>query len=334
MKHKILKTSMKKITILCIFSLLLLCACDLKKDYERELSNYYLSLTSSNGINDDTVSVENQTYDFESKKMTDHKFDFKLTTQYSLAVYDARDHAVLYSAKDSNNDDQVYLYNINTKETSQLTNHLWGINYIIPRDDDYIVVGAKKKTHILALWSIDKKTHSVKQIEIPDEKYNDMYAWQVAYIPQTNDLVIQATSDSLEYELMDKFNSEDEHKNEDLAIPYSHYIYHDDKMEYLFTQEMPQSEGLVSNGEQVLVAIQSKNQGKQLISYDIKTKEKKILENVSGLGRVFYFDNKGQYLYAFNNGVVRKDVKTGKEEKTDYKFKELGYYNNFILLKK
>ena len=49
---------------------------------------------------------------------------------------------------------------------------------------------------------------------------------------------------------------------------------------------------------------------------------------------MFYLDNKGQYLYAFMNGVVRKDIHTGKEEKLDYDFKDVGYYNNFILLKK
>lgn len=311
----------------------MLCACSTQKDYEKELSNYYLSMTSSRQF-DDKISVENQVYDFKNKKLTTNN-KYELSAQYSLAVYDDKEHTVLYSAKDSNNNDQVYIYDDDTKKTVQLTDFLWGINYIIPRSEDYIVVGAKRKTHILSLWSIDRKTHDVKQIEIPNDKFDDMYAWQVAYIPQTNDLIIQATSDSLEYELMDKWNnSQSGNEDKDLNIPFYHYIYHNNKMEYLFTQEMPQSDGLISNGKQILVSINSKEHGNQLISYDIQSKEKKELEKVTGLGRVFYLDNKGQYLYAFMNGVVRKDIHTGKEEKLDYDFKDVGYYNNFILLKK
>lgn len=324
--------NMKKAIILCL-SFFLLCACTIQSDYEKELSKYYLSLTSSSQIDENTVGVENQIFDFENKKQTTHE-KYQLTAQYSLAVYDDKEHAILYSAKDQNNDDQVYFYDVKTKKTTQLTDFLWGINYIIPRDEDYIVVGAKQKTHILALWSIHKKTHTIKQIEIPHDKYNDMYAWQVAYIPQTNDLVIQATSDSLEYELMDKWNSQDEHEGEDLNIPFLHYIYRDNKMEYLFTIEMPKGNGLVSNGKQILVAIQSQDHGNQLISYDLETKKQTKLEKVTGLGRVFYLDNKGEYLYAFLNGIVRKNIYTGKEEWLDYNFKDAYYYNNFILLKK
>ena len=230
----------------------MLCACSTQKDYEKELSNYYLSMTSSRQF-DDKISVENQVYDFKNKKLTTNN-KYELSAQYSLAVYDDKEHTVLYSAKDSNNNDQVYIYDDDTKKTVQLTDFLWGINYIIPRSEDYIVVGAKRKTHILSLWSIDRKTHDVKQIEIPNDKFDDMYAWQVAYIPQTNDLIIQATSDSLEYELMDKWNnSQSGNEDKDLNIPFYHYIYHNNKMEYLFTQEMPQSDGLISNGKQILV---------------------------------------------------------------------------------
>lgn len=323
---------MKKHIILCLI-IFLLCACSFQRDYYKELSNYYLSLTSSTQINENHVSVENQVYDFQRRKMTIHD-NYQLTAQYSLAVYDYKEKAILYSAKDSNNNDQVYLYDNKTKKTTQLTENFWGVNYIIPRTNDYIVVGVKLNTHILSLWSIDKKTHNIKQIKISDSTHDDMSIWQVAYIPQTNDLIIQAASNSEEYKILNEWNMQDEHGSQDINVPYYHYLYHDEKIKYLFTENMPQSQGLICNGKKVLVSVDSKDNGNSLIQYDLNTKKKETLENVTGLSRVFYLDDDGQYLYAFLDGIVRKDIHTGKEEWLDYEFKDIGYYNNFILLRR
>lgn len=71
---------MKKHIILCLI-IFLLCACSFQRDYYKELSNYYLSLTSSTQINENHVSVENQVYDFQRRKMTIHD-NYQLTAQY------------------------------------------------------------------------------------------------------------------------------------------------------------------------------------------------------------------------------------------------------------
>lgn len=326
--------SMKRKSLIYVVLLFVLCGCQ-SNTKNNELSDYYLSMTSSSQVSDTEILVENQIYDFEEDVSISHD-KFTLTAQYSLAVYDKKDNAILYSAKDaSGEDDQVFLYDIETKQTKQLTNNLWGINYIIPRDNDYLVVGVPFKSHILCLWTIDRNTKKVSQVEIPNNDHDDMSVWQIAYIPQTNDVVIQAYSDSEQYEISHKWNSIEEHEeSEELSVPYYHYIYKDGEAKYLFTKIMPQSDGLVSNGKDVLIAVNSKVNGDYLMKYNLDNNKLETLKNISGLGRVFYLDTAGEYVYAFKNGVGRKNINTGEEEWLDTHFKDLGSYSNYIFLKK
>lgn len=330
-----MNSKMKKYLFLGFSLMLVLLSGCKSQGGKDELSNYYLSLTSSEQVKEDEVSVVNQVYDFETDS-TKTSEPYTLTSQYSLAVYDQKDNAILYTVKDSGGkNDQVFKYDIKSKKTEQLTDFLWGINYIIPRENDYIVVGVPFESKILSLYSIDRKTKKAEHIAIPDEKHDDMSVWQVAYIPQTGDVVIQTYSDSEQYKLTDKWNSSSEdHQGKDLIIPFYHYIYRDHKVKYLFEEDMPQSFGLVSNGKQILIAINSQENGDSLLKYDLEQSKLEKVEKVNGLGRVFYLDNASQYLYAFNNGIVRKDINTGKEEWLDSTFKDSGYYNNFILLRK
>ena len=75
----------------------------------------------------------------------------------------------------------MYRYDLETKKTEQLTDNLWGINSIIPRENDYIVVGVPQTpddSKEFMLWSVDRDTNKIKQIEIPHDKHKDMSVWQ------------------------------------------------------------------------------------------------------------------------------------------------------------
>ena len=71
-----------------------------------------------------------------------------------------------------------------------------------------------------------------------------MSVWQVAYVPETDGLVLQTYSESEEYTLRDKWNSAENHsEGKELEIPFYYYQYENGKVKYLFEQKMPQSNG-------------------------------------------------------------------------------------------
>ena len=129
----------RKYILLIALSVVMLTGCK-TSETKSELSDYYLSMTNSSRINENEISVENHTYDFEKDKMNSAKYKIDLATQFNFAVVDDKGKAVLYSAKDEKGNDEVYRYDLETKKTEQLTDNLWGINSIIPRENDYIVI--------------------------------------------------------------------------------------------------------------------------------------------------------------------------------------------------
>ena len=98
----------RKYILLIALSVVMLTGCK-TSETKSELSDYYLSMTNSSRINENEISVENHTYDFEKDKMDTEKYKMSLTAKYSLAVYDNKGKAVLYSAKDTNGNDEVYM---------------------------------------------------------------------------------------------------------------------------------------------------------------------------------------------------------------------------------
>lgn len=326
----------RKYILLIALSAIMLMGCK-ASETKSELSDYYLSLTSSSRINENEISVENHIYDFETNKMNTENYKMNLTAKYSLAVYDDKGKAVLYSAKDVNGNDEVYRYDLKTKKSEQLTDNLWGINYIEPREKDYIVVGVPQIPHdskVLMLWSIDRNTKEVRNIEIPHDKYKDISVWQVAYVPETDGLILQTYSDSEAYELQDKWNSMEEHpKDKELTNPFYYYQYVNGEMKYLFEKDMPQSMGIVANRNDILFAVQSEIEGNNVFRYNIKDNKVDKMKSLETLEKVFYLDEKSENVYRFNGKIGKINLKTGKEEWLDSNFKE-SYFNNYMLLKK
>ena len=299
-------------------------------------NGYVMSFTASYA-NGNELLIENLSYDFSTREMSKQtKFEVELpdAIQRTYSVYDEKGKAVIYVTMDEEGNEQVYLYDINTKKQILLVDSLTDIHHIIPRKNDYIINAVNTKTQEPILLAVDKQTYDLHRIEIPDDKYDDMYAWQIFYIPQTDELVIQATSNLLGLEIQNEWNSVSQHKTEEIYIPYSHYLYHDDEIQYLFTEEMPPNTGLVSNGKQVLVRVKSKANGDQLICYDINSGEKKVSDNMHNLDNILYVDDYCNYMYAFDNGIIKEDIFTEEEEKIGYEFKELFNYQNCFLYKK
>ena len=329
---------MKKIIVLCM-ALVVLCACTLQKDYEKDLSRYNFSGFSYSYVNGNQFFAENYIYDFSKGKMTtNNKYSIKVERpECTVGAYDSYENMILYASQDKDHHDQVYIYDIESQNSTQLTTQVWGITTIIPRENDYIVVGVKDGIEELSLWSIDKKTHEEKQIKVTDPRHEreDMYVWRIAYVPQTDGIIIQAVSDSEEHELIEKSDeSEEEEENIDVNIPCVHYYYHDEQLDYLFTEEMPKSMAIVSNGKKVLVEALSDTNGISDIQYDIESQEKEEMKTFCELTKALYLDDNGEYLYKFESQLVRIKIANGETETLDYDLKYLKNYDNIMLVKK
>ena len=319
---------MKKL-ILLLMSVFMLFGCQ-QTTGENELNQYYLSFSS---INSSKISGTNYVFDFKTNK-TIKSENIQLESQYTLLVYDYESDCILYTSNSSQTGcDNIYFYNPKDQSSKLLTTQLNAINYIIPREDDFIILANPVDKREICLYKMDKKTYELQEIVLPHDQYNDMSSWNVFYIPQTDEVVIEAYSESEDYALLDKWNNEDHTIDEDFSSPYYFYIYGDgDEAEYLIEYEMPQPLYMVSNGKDILFEIYHKD---EVYRYNRETKEvskEKVLKSLAG---VFYMSNNGQYLYQISNDkkIVKVDYNNKETIALPY---ELDIYDavNCILSKK
>lgn len=306
-------------------------------DSKEELSDYYLSQTSAAFLDGGQMLVKGQKSDFEtnSSKATEEYCFTEKVSGHTVTVYDPKDNAILYTVQGVDGyHTQIVKYDVESQKTEQFVDYAWGIHRIIPRENDYVIVGISLESNALSLYSIDRETKEITGVPMPDDKHDDLSVWQASYIPQTGDIVIQAYSESEQNKLTDEWNNlSEEEKQKDLVIPFYHYIYRDNRVEYLFEKDMPQSNGLISNGKEVLVGVQSYEQGESVLRYDMRQSELKEVEHIKNLDGAFYLDNAGRYVYTNEEYVVRKDVDTGEEETLDYDVDYIDGNGGFLLKK-
>lgn len=334
MKKKIRKVAL--IFALCF----MICGCESSQSevvkQVPELKDFYLSATISKQVVDsDDVLFENRMYDFSKDEVTYHQPQ-KRRSQYALAVYDMQWNSILYTANDeSNANDQVFCLNLETEESTKLTTGFYAINYILPREKDILIVGAKD-SRVLEFMKIDRESKRNEKITIPHEEYNDLSVWQAYYVPQTGDILIQTYSESQQYRLMEEWNNADPGtRDTDLLVPFQHYLYKENgSLEYLFTKKMEQSTGLISNGKDILMNVESTEFGKKIWKYNIEKETFDVIDTLDTLQGIFYLDTKGENVYAFYKGIYRMNLITGEEESIESSFKSTSFYNNHMVLKK
>ena len=298
-----------------------------------ELSDYYLSITKSSG-NKNKVYYQNVSYDFEKMKTSESE-NIERTSQYPIFVYDQKYNRYIYSSKDESVDDHIYVYDVKSNKEIHLDLGIWGINYILIRDNDYIVVAVKNKTQVLSLYSIDKETLSFKEIELPKDIHDDMSIWQVAYIPQTDGLVLQTYSIDEEWTTRDEWNSQIHDYTDDMEVPYYHYLYTDKGFEFLFKLDIPQSDGILSNGKDILVEVFYEDDNKKhVIRYNIENDNIEKEQYLKSLNLGFYLDDEGRYIYALGDNIHKYDTYTGEDTILNIAFPYEGYNSNYVLVRK
>ena len=112
-----------------LMAVLFCTACGSKKTQYLSIAvtSYNDNISPENGM---TINVLK--YDFKNDPVIVGSVPY--TSQYPLAVYDESDNCIYYSAKSSGTKgDQLWQYNIETKEEKQLTDSLFAINSLRDR---------------------------------------------------------------------------------------------------------------------------------------------------------------------------------------------------------
>lgn len=324
---------MKRKGYLLILSLLL-SGC-FNSDSSKELNNYYISMTKS-GQHGENVYFQNNTFDFETGNLEESEVKSR-TSQYPVVIFDKEYNRYIYSAKEKRGyDDHIFVFDNKSNEEIHIDLGIWGVNYILSREKDYIVVGVKNKTHRFGLFSIDKKTLKSTELKLPTDFAKDLSVWQVAYVPQTDELILQVESESDSYERIDKWNKDDDREVSEPWCMYYHYLMkNDNTFEFLFEMEMACSLGIISNGKDVLIERFSNYEDlKGVYRFNIENKKLEKEENVENLDRSFYLDNEGRYLYELGNKIMQIDTQTKEHKNLDIEFPFHGYMSNFIIVRK
>lgn len=88
------------------------------------------------------------------------------TSQYPLAVYDRKEDKIYYTGSDeSGKYDQLWQKDLKTNENMMLTDTMYAINYIVPRNNDIIIIGVARKERRIKPFCYNKRTAALREIE-------------------------------------------------------------------------------------------------------------------------------------------------------------------------
>ena len=149
------------------FALLLLSICILVcvliyfSNQNKVVYKEYISITETYQNNNDELITKLSVF-FPDTKESENVFEFPYTAQYPLGVVDLAGNMVYFSADVDGVGDQIFSYNLRTKETEQLTDNLFAINYIIPTRHTVYFAACKSGTSNVCLGAYDKQTGEIK----------------------------------------------------------------------------------------------------------------------------------------------------------------------------
>lgn len=171
---------MKKLLLVLslLLVMLLLTSCAQKKD------QYYISFTKTHGRGEEFTS---EVFKFEigSKELPELVASVPYTAQYPVTAYVDATEKVYYSSRVYNEDnlhsDQLFEYDIKTKESKQLTDNLFAINYIVPMDEGIFIVALTIDSEDLELRPMIYEYNSESLVLLPWDE--ELALFSLSYNP-------------------------------------------------------------------------------------------------------------------------------------------------------
>ncbi len=184
-------------------------------EYHTEDSEY-LSITETYEDSSGMMMSNANYIDVDDENINEIKIHtVEYSSQYPLTVYDKQNDLIYYSERvyDDDNDygDQLFSYSRETKESVQLTDNIYAINYIYPVGDYVYMLGAMQGTHYLTIIKYDLNTKELSVFD-NDGKWNfDLLVYDVY-----GDRLYATACDVKEQEdCTEAYNSRPEEKEDD-----------------------------------------------------------------------------------------------------------------------
>ena len=219
-----------------------LCGCSDKKEddtqqlevntqYETENTEYevesteYMSITENFDDMSGEMLSDIRILDLDSTGNIKNTLVLEDYPQHSLSVYDRQNDLIYYSERvyDDDNDygDQLFSYSRETKESVQLTDNIYAINYIYPVGDYVYMLGAMQGTHYLTIIKFDLNTKELSVFD-NDGKWNfDLLVYDVY-----GDRLYATACDVKEQEdCTEAYNSRPEEEEDDNFIPPDYTVF-------------------------------------------------------------------------------------------------------------
>ncbi|MDY8022295.1 hypothetical protein [Paenibacillus polymyxa] len=305
----------------------------------------YLSMTYTEYVNgkntDKGMIMRVMMYDLATKKVT-KLADIPYTSQYPLSVISLRDHAIYYSADVDDKGDQLFSYNLNTKKSEQLSDHLFAINDIVPttQQGPLILAAVNKGERALKTIFYNKSSHVMQYMH---NENRDMNSWAIAYNQSKNTTYVARYSEK-EMDNQRNFAA----KKQSVMLPSDYTITEIDnstKQERsIITLKNEEVSSMSSSNDQLLlVTARFINHGNLEYSLvDIATGKRTKLELPISSRSFIYMSPDGKGIY-YLGSASQKNQEEGRgvyyydftsKIQTPIFIQEEGFINNFMLLNK
>ena len=331
MKNKLF---LAKGILLTVVFVLLLVGCNSKNSLIQQ-NDDYISITRTTYIQPDTDEMTTAIYQYALKtgELTEI-FNFPYTAQYPLGVFSSNDKVVYYTKTDDNKHDQIFSYNIETKEETKLTTNLRAVNQIIPTKEKVFFIASLNR--VLRLGMLDKQSGVISYWGDEDTNVET-----ITINPDTEKIYISAFSYSQDREVIEKQFVSDENK---YTMPL--FSVYETDFEFTDTQQIFSEHAwikilMVNRIDNKIIAIYDKE-------YNSEEKSKAVSINASSHeleefilppermqvdGASFSVDGKGLYVTSVLNdkrGIYYYDFES--KEYTPVFISEDGFINNFQLI--
>lgn len=299
------------IKILCVLCLLLLNGC---VGTHENNSTQYVTLTFT-CVTDQEDQYEMNTYMYDLGK-NEMKLVSQLpyNAQYPLTFYDKSRDTVYYTNR-INGNDEVFAYNCQTKQSSQLTNGLFAVNAILKINDHQLAFIAVGKEVNVCFWIYDLEDNQLKLIDMDDFSISAQ-----SFVNNEHSLIFAGYSSDEEWKLRDAYNSD---KIDSYELPYTFYSYNAEtgNLEELFTETDGDVTTMAADDDYIYYKVKNMfTADSKIIQYNRQSKTKEIVDDMDN---VYSFigidDNEQDIIYIGNksrgNSFLKKmNLKNRQEE--------------------
>lgn len=336
---------MKKITrqIMVIFFVSIIIYLLIPKSTKK--ANPYLSIsytTYDNKIDPRSGMTTNIIlYDIKDGKLK--KIDrIDYTSQYPLGVYSRKDNKIYYSAyNEKTRGDDLFSFDLKTKKAEQLTDSLFAINEIVPRQNDIVMVAVKLNTRVLRLVTYNKSTKKISYENLQDD---DTETWSVGVNINNNKVLYTSTYSQNESYM----NAEMESTGEADKFYYADntvYKYNEsiENKEKIMIFEKQKVDAISATDKYLLLTVLSElsdpTKDKILkIDLDTKKQEEIKVEDYRVRRTALSPDNKTIFFIGYpigndkKRGIYQYDMESKKVKEIFIQDDGIGFINNFTLL--